>query len=112
LTSDEVAFPLNYLEPASNSYLRQGDVVANLPLIVAPPRVTLLARPERDAGQLRAQTLDRIEPGQSAYAIVQVTISDAIILTYDCDIDGALYSLLEGEASADDAELLTVAAAC
>jgi len=110
LTSNEVVFPLEFLEPPNPDFLRQGDVVADVPLIVAPPKITLVDKPARDSDRLSARVLDKLESGQSAYAIVQVTITDAVILTYDCDLDPALYHVRDGRAP-DASDLITVAAA-
>lgn len=45
----------------------------------------------------------------AAYAIVQIERTDAVILTYDCDIDRGLENIVAGNAPAP-AELITVTA--
>jgi hypothetical protein len=103
-------FPLGYLESPNPRFLRQGDVLRGVPLFIAPSAIRYLEKPHAEGSELRATILPELRYGDTAYTIVQVTLGDAIILTYDCDIDSSLSAVKAGQAP-DANDLITVAAA-
>jgi hypothetical protein len=96
-----------YLRPPDPHHLSQGDVIAGVPLIVAPPRVILLDDIEASPESIRARRVTSI--AESTFALVQVERVDAIILTYSCDIDRGLENIVR-DTGPDPVELVTVTA--
>jgi hypothetical protein len=88
-------------------FLRQGDVVISVPLTVAPPRILWLEH-EGTGTDTRFRIVD--EKPEQGYSVGQTAISDAVILTYDCDLDRVLERIADGLPRASE-DSCTVAAA-
>lgn len=98
-----------YLTNPDPEHLSQGDVVTDVPLTVAPDRIILLDDVAVDKDQLSARRLTAFPTNGTAYALTQVELVDAVILTYDCDIDRGLENIVAGN-ERDPVELITVTA--
>jgi hypothetical protein len=69
----------------------------------------LIGQPKTEDDVLHAPVITELKHGETAFAVTQVSMLDAIVLTYDCDIDDALYGIRNQD---DDGNpLVTVAAA-
>jgi len=111
LTSSlERPFEREFLRTPDEFYLSQGDVIQGVPLLLAPARFIFLDRPEREGEELRVRIVQAPILGESAYTIAQVFIADAVLLTYDCDIDRGLENIA-GDGLLDPVESVTLAAA-
>ena len=92
---------------AHEDYLRQGDVVVDVPLSVAPPRIAWL---QQEGAGANARLRIVSEERRGGYSMGQTFVSDAAILTYDCDIDRILERILNGIPRAPE-DVCTVVAA-
>jgi hypothetical protein len=107
---DDPGFDRSYVEEPDEFYLRQGDVIPDVPLVVAPPRIIAIERPTRlEDDELRTRVVGLPPSGGSGYGIVQIAVARCIVLTYDCDIDRGLESIADGR-DPDPVENMTVCA--
>jgi hypothetical protein len=97
----------DYIRTPDQQHLSQGDVISDVPLIVAPSRLIALDDVDFKGSSLSARRVDTF--AGNAYALVQVEKTRAIILTYSCDIDRGLENIVSG-AAPDPVELVTVTA--
>lgn len=90
----QLGFDPSYFEEPSEFYLQQGDVIAGVPFVVGLPEMRFLSNPKSANGRFTADVSGPPDAGSDGYAVVQVSIREAVILTYDCDLDRGLESIV------------------
>jgi hypothetical protein len=89
--------------------LSQGDVIVGVPFVVAPAKLVFVEDIRSEDEGLTARKVTAIPDAGIAFAVVQVERCDAVLLTYDCDIDRGLESIVRNEGP-NPVELVTIAA--